>query len=190
MPVVITRLERLFALCPENSKCSFGLANKAAANVSDKGSRSEAKKLSPKTAERVEAVATLGPDVTRTTLAEHEKALSSAEASVMKALQLLNKLSAELEAQREKDAAKESRASEIRARRTKDLENVKKAARRQGKHEADQAWSLLVDWNNYLSHRVNWHVEEWSGSVCLKLAGELNYCYSVSVSWRRTAAAT
>ncbi|CAE6962872.1 PREP1 [Symbiodinium sp. CCMP2456] len=127
-------------------------------------------KLSPKTAARVQAVATLGPDVTKTTLAEHEKALSSAEASVMKALQLLNKLSAELEAQREKDAAKESRACEIRARRTKDMEKVKKAARQQGKHEADQAWSLLVDWNNHLSHRVNWHVEEWSGSVW-QLAG-------------------
>eukprot|EP00439_Symbiodinium_sp_Y106_P039063 s105_g4.t1 len=130
----------------------------------------EAKKLSPKTAERVQAVATLGPDVTKTTLAEHEKALSSAEASVMKALQLLNKLSAELEAQREKDAAKEFRANEIRARRTKEMEKVRKAARQQGKHEADQAWSSLVDWSNHLSHRVNWHVEEWSGSGW-KLAG-------------------
>ena len=132
-------------------------------------------------------MATLGPDVTKTTLAEHEKALSSAEASVMKALQLLNKLSAELEAQREKDAAKEFRANEIRARRTKEMEKVRKAARQQGKHEADQAWSSLVDWSNHLSHRVNWHVEEWSGSGCLKLADELNYCYSISVSWRREA---
>ena len=124
--ILLGRLERFFLLCPENNKCQFSA-----------GSASSSFDRTPSTAQRVQDLAKQPVHATKSILQDHEKSLTSAEQSVNKALALLNKTTAELEAQQERETAKGARAAAIRERRAQEMEEVKSKARQAGEREAE-----------------------------------------------------
>ena len=128
--LLVSRLERLYALCPENNKCSFVTGSAA----DEFEARTCGAKLSPNSQSRVQSIQ---KQPTKAIITEQEKVLLSAEQSVQKALQLLNKTAADCEAQKEKEEARLERADEIRQKRTEEMEKIKSRAREEGRQEAN-----------------------------------------------------
>ena len=132
------RLERMYAMLPGGSDDAMFPDD----TVVGQFSKGEAlNKLSPTSALKLKSLED-ERNLTKAGLSEFDKGMASIDASVNKALALLNKTCTELQVQKEKDQAKEERLRQIRGKRAAENLKVLEAARKQGQQEAEHEEGL------------------------------------------------